>query len=170
MAHRVTALASVGTLFTGLALLWFYHPNNRLLSVAHVVMVALAIQGLVASSVLSVVRGRRPNDSFRALVVPATLLVIAVGGWVVALGTGLLLGWDQLALEDVVVGDTYRGFGWVLGNDVVFALVGTTIVEVSAIVRTLIVHLVAAGVTVLAGIVLPRRRARVGNAAPPSGG
>lgn len=160
LAQRVTGVAAIGTVLTGALLLFFYHPDNRLLPVAHVVMVALAVQGIVASSVLTAVRTRHPADSLRTLVTPGLLLVLAVGAWVIALGTGLLLGWDQLALEAVTVGDQYQGFGWVLDDDIEFVVVGSSIIEVSGILRTLIVHLVAAAVSAVAGIVLPLRLAR----------
>ena len=66
---------------------------------------------------------------------PAILLVV-----VVALLTGFALPWDQVALRAVTVGTSYRGYEWLLGDDVRFVLIGGAEVSVAMLRAVFAVH------------------------------
>jgi quinol-cytochrome oxidoreductase complex cytochrome b subunit len=87
----------------------------------------------------AVVRWRGPSRRRSgAFTGPAIVVVVLV-----AVVTGFLLPWDQLALRAVTVGTDIRGYGEVVfGDQVRFALMGGREVSVGALRALLAVHVV----------------------------
>ena len=167
LARRVTEFSSLGVVVSGVLLFFFYRPSgvqasggslagsalSRTLSIAHIAAIALAIQGIVALTIIGAIRQRRPGHGLAGLTIPGVTLAVAISSWAVATVSGILLRWDQLALPTVTVGNEFRGYTWLFGDEVQFVLSNGAVVEVSSFQRTTIIHLVAAGLTLLAGLV-----------------
>ncbi len=111
----------------------------------------IAVQGVVAGSVIGIMRSPRPSEVARRILALATAGVAVA----VAAFTGLLLRWDQLALWAVTTGQEIRGYTWTFGDEVRFALVNDSVVGVDTVRRLLVVHLGSAVVLTAAGVALP---------------
>jgi quinol-cytochrome oxidoreductase complex cytochrome b subunit len=182
------ALIVVGALVailivTGLWLTFRYRPDRAeayanvqslehgkpLLTMRHAHLVAtwlLAFAGLVlgvASFGLFVVRKR-----WVALSLPLFGALLAF----IAAVSGLLLPWDQIALNSVTVGSNIEGYTKILGNDnVKYVIVGRTEIEPNAFVAWFWTHVGAtvAVVAVLAATAFVMRRRRASSEEPLGG-
>ncbi|WP_421119766.1 hypothetical protein ACE2AJ_20820 [Aquihabitans daechungensis] len=89
-----------------------------------------------------------------ALAGPVVVVAVVLG-----LGTGLFLPWDQLALRAITVGTDYRGYDWLLGDDVRFVLRDGLELSVTTVRAVFAVHVLAIpAVAAIALGALVRRR------------
>jgi quinol-cytochrome oxidoreductase complex cytochrome b subunit len=118
-----------------------------------VVLPALTLAAVALAEAMVRWHGPRPRRS-GALAGPA------VGAFVVvALISGLLLPWDQLALRAVTVGTDLRGYTWLLGDDVRFVLRDGAEWSVGTMRALFGVHVLLVGAVLAAGLAsLARRR------------
>ncbi len=127
----------------------------------HRVAAFIAVPSALVAGVLVVVDSRVRRGGWRqgrlALGAGPALVVATLAAWF----TGYLLRWDQLALFAVTVGTNMSGYGFLFGSSVKFALVGSTEVTTSTMLRWFLVHTVVLSV-LLAGALFvawrPRRR------------
>ena len=155
---------------TGIWLFFFYRPSmsafgapDRSLQLPRVIhrwAAVAAIPTLLAIVILAAVAvaiDRTAPTRVSTFVVPIAGFIAAL----VAVGTGVLLPWDQLALRAVTVGTNLSGYRFVLGQgpDVRFVLTGGNEVDTGTVASVLAVHVGAALAVVgaVADSVRPRR-------------
>ncbi len=155
VARSVALGAALLTVLTGTGLFVRYQPVgdgfSRALTLVHLLSIAVGAQAIVVVGVMGLITSLRPAETARRVLSLAFSLV----AFVIAIFTGVLLGWDQLALEAVTTGSDVRGYGWMFGNDVRFAIIDDTAVGVDTIQRLLIVHVGSAAAVAVTGIVIP---------------
>lgn len=118
-----------------------------------VVLPALTLAAVAFAEAMVRWRGPRRRRS-GALAGP-----VVAGFTIVALLTGLLLPWDQLALRAVTVGTDLRGYRWLLGDDVRFVLRGGAEWSVGAMRALFGLHVLLVGAVLAASLgSLVRRR------------
>jgi quinol-cytochrome oxidoreductase complex cytochrome b subunit len=87
-------------------------------------------------------------------------VVVAGIGVVAAFLSGVVLPWDQLAINRVTVGTNIRGYGTILfGHDVKYVLVGNTEIGPSSFARWLWVHVVVTVLIIVVSLVIVARHA-----------
>ncbi len=122
----------------------------------------LAVPTTIAAAALLAARSR-PTEPVGPGLALGIGLVIAVP---VALFTGYLLPWDQLALFAVTVGTNLSGYTWLRSGDVRFVLMGGSEVAPATVLKLLVLHAVVLGGAVV-GLVVLAWRGRRPRATPP---
>lgn len=151
---------------TGVWLFFFYRPSRpiigeqarsaQVLTIVHRVVAVVSVPTVLTIVILVAVMAATD----RARPVRAAEFVapiVAFVGALVALATGFLLPWDQLALQAVTVGTDLSGFRFLFGSpDVRFVLMDGREVDTATVARAFVIHVVAAIVIVGAMVISAR--------------
>lgn len=110
---------------------------------------AIVVGVLLAGATLVDTVRRRPLSGSDGRATPGLGAAALAGGGLLALlivatASGLLLPWDQLALRQVTVGEDWRGYRWIFGDEVRFVLVDGAEVAPSTMRTWVLVHGAAA--------------------------
>jgi quinol-cytochrome oxidoreductase complex cytochrome b subunit len=173
--QRAATVCLAVLVVTGIPLLWLYRPPlsqewveligleqswwdrvqddwlREIHYLASLLLVPLVVGGLVVAFLRRSIAPARAVAS--QIGVGAVGLAVAVVGGV----TGLLVAWDQLGLEAVTVGDSYRGALAATRSDVRFVIVDGAEVSPGTYLGMLAVHTLAVPVLGIAAVVLLRR-------------
>jgi len=107
----------------------------------HRVTSALTLPTAVLVAVLLVVGPAAPLRRGLGMAHAVAIPLLAV----MASLTGYLLPWSMLGLYAVTVGQTYDGYGWVFGDTIRFAVVGSVEIAPATLTRWLALHALVLG-------------------------
>jgi quinol-cytochrome oxidoreductase complex cytochrome b subunit len=153
---RLLAVAMAALVVTGLPLILLYQPRGgwSWLSTAHSLASSLFLGAAVAMLALALAVAFARTPPWAGWFLTLGVMVVAVAGSF----TGQLLAWDQLGLDSVTVGSSYRGMLDPLGDDVRFLIISGTEVSQGSFLAWLLVHVVAVPAAAVAvGLPLWRR-------------